>query len=126
MPFQPGNKHAQGGKRAMTGPKPLEVRALCAIEFAKRVPILCKIADDKKNRPIDRIAAVKELARVGIGDKMELVGKDDGPIQTETNFDHDSFLTAFQRFAAGRLSSDGDGATAGDGVAESVHPENSP
>ena len=72
MPFAKGHKLAPGGRRPGSGRKKLGIRQLCAIEFEKRIPILCEIADSEKQSARDRIAALKELARVGVGDKVDL------------------------------------------------------
>lgn len=100
-----GNKFAKGGARPNSGPKKLSVRQLCAAEFEKRVPILCTIADDDKGRPLDRIAALKELARIGVPEKMlhEMTGKDGGPIETQSRqtFDYDGFKRALAGLRGG-------------------------
>ena len=75
MPFQKGHKLAKGGKREGSGRKKLSVRAICAKCFEDRIPILCEIADNDKEKATDRIAAVKQLASVGIADKVEVTGE---------------------------------------------------
>lgn len=70
--FRPGNKFGKGGPRPNSGPKPSEVRALCASNFYELVPALRRIAKSKKSSNRDRIAAILALAKVGIPTQHEV------------------------------------------------------
>jgi hypothetical protein len=76
--FQPGHKLAKGGPRPNSGPKPSEIRELCASNFYKNVPILDEIARNPKSSNKDRIAAILALAKVGIPAQHEV--KNEGEI----------------------------------------------
>lgn len=70
--FQKGNKFGRGGPRPNSGPKPSEVRELCATSFYKNIHVLERIAHDKKSSNRDRIAAIQVLAKVGIPAQHEV------------------------------------------------------
>jgi hypothetical protein len=70
-----GNKFAKGGKRAGAGRKPLKTKELCAVAFTERIPLLCQIADDDEEKTVDRLAALAQLAKVGVPAQAELEAK---------------------------------------------------
>ena len=83
MPFAKGNKFGRHGKQPNAGRKPLKVRQLCARLFADRVQIVAAIADDPKESAKDRLAALGLLAKYGVGERWELAGDADAPLQVK-------------------------------------------
>ena len=61
----PGNK---GGKGQPTN----EIREIARLSYAQRIPILEQIADNPGEKARDRILAISELGKVGIGSKVEV------------------------------------------------------
>jgi hypothetical protein len=71
------------------------VREVARLRYEERIPVLCKIADAKLTRTVatqagpvqeepsfrDRILAIAELGKVGLGSRVELEPPGSSPIQ---------------------------------------------
>lgn len=88
MGFAVGNECAKNRKVRKGGPKPLATRELCHVEFHERVPALSKIIDSSESRDCDKIAAMRELGRIGVPERKELTGADGGPIESKVSHEH--------------------------------------
>jgi hypothetical protein len=63
---------AGGGPQPGAGRPPSHIRLVAREAFAKRIPILERIADDEDERSTDRVAALKLLSDTGGVDKIAL------------------------------------------------------
>ncbi len=58
-------------RRPGAGRKCNEIRRLCQVEVAKRIPMLCEFADDEELCVRDRLLAFRELSRIGVPQQHE-------------------------------------------------------
>jgi len=82
VPLEKGGALLSGGLpgNAGGGRPPSIVRATMREALADRIEILAAIADDPDVRPADRIKAIEQLARYGLGQSHEVSGPDGGPL----------------------------------------------
>jgi len=66
-----GDHYLPGGAKPGAGRPSSELRAICREAFATRIPKLCAIIDDSESRDADKIAAMAQLSKIGIGDLQE-------------------------------------------------------
>lgn len=67
-----GALRSGGTNRGGPGRPPSAVRETARTLYDERLPILAAIADDSSMRPTDRIQAVHELGRVGMGTAVSM------------------------------------------------------
>jgi len=69
-----GDHYLPGGTKPGAGRPSSEIRAICREGFAKRIPRLEAIIDNPEARDSDKIAAMAQLSKIGIGELQENTG----------------------------------------------------